>query len=353
MRKSISYVNELVIIKRININTKRIFMKTRMKSVVFKDETVVIDHLERFNRDEDDKVKIDLNPDLIKGNVTNIHLNGIHLISKELSIENGFYAVEIEHDFSFIKLHFEMEGDNQYVPDNAAERTIYIPGGHYNLFYLPKIKGELRYKTSKRKTLEITFTEAYLRKLFYPNFELTVPFLAEAIVQHKAFTMWETSKSISPQLYGLIEDILQCNYSGKIKTAYLESKVVEILSHLFSLIIRNDNTEDTILINETDFMKIQAVEQILKSRFREKHSLKSIAAEVGLNDFKIKKYFKIVFGTTVFSYLTQIKMEYAKMFLLENNCTIAEVSEGLGYKNQHHFTNVFKKTFGYLPSKLK
>jgi AraC-like DNA-binding protein len=328
-------------------------MKTMMKSAIFKDEVVVINNPIRFNKEDLVEKKINFDSKGIKGIITDIMLNGVHVVSRDLTIEDESYSIEVEHDFSFVKLHIEMEGDNEYCPDNVNERGIYIPKGHYNLFYLPKIKGVLNYKTKRRRTLEITFTAEYLEQLFYPNLKTTIPLLADAISNKTCFVMWETSKSISPKLNVLIEDVLQCSYSGTIKKAFLESKVVEILSYLFTIINEEENTQVNVELSACDYIKILKVENILKTRFKEKHTLASIVAEVGLNNFKIKKYFKLVFQNTVFNYLTNIRMEYAKQLLLEKDMSICNVSEELGYKNPHHFTVAFKKTFGYLPSKLK
>ncbi|OHT45680.1 hypothetical protein B0A80_15610 [Flavobacterium tructae] len=328
-------------------------MKTVMRSDIFKRELVVVNDPIRFNKEDLVEKKINYNYKGIRGVITDIMLDGVHLVARDLIIENEFYSIEVEHDFSFIKLHIEMEGDNEYCPENTSDRGIYIPQGHYNLFYLPKIKGILNYRTKRRKTLEITFTASYLEQLFYPNLKTTIPLLAEAIATHTSYAMWDTSKSISPKLNVLIEDILQCSYSGAIKKAFLESKVVEILSYLFTIINEEENTKVSVELSACDYVKILEVENILKTQFKEKHTLASIASQVGLNNFKIKKYFKMVFNATVFNYLTQVRMEYAKQMILEKDLPISVVSEELGYKNPHHFTVAFKKTFGYLPSKLK
>ncbi|RZJ52589.1 MAG: hypothetical protein EOO44_11350, partial [Flavobacterium sp.] len=217
-------------------------MKTMMRSEIFKKEVVVVNDPIRFNKEDLIEKKINYDHKGIKGIITDIMLNGIHVVSRDITIENDSYSIEVEHDFSFVKLHIEMEGDNEYCPEDKSQRGIYIPQGHYNLFYLPQIKGVLNYRTKRRRTLEITFTEEYLEKLFYPNLKTTIPLLADAITNQTPYAMWETSKSISPKLTILIEDILQCSYSGAIKKAFLESKIVEILSYLFTIINEEENT---------------------------------------------------------------------------------------------------------------
>ncbi|WP_163397706.1 AraC family transcriptional regulator [Flavobacterium fluviatile] len=328
-------------------------MKTMMKSDIFKKERVVVNNPIRFNKEHLLEKKINYDHKGIIGVITDIMLDGVHLVARDLCVTTESYSIEVEHDFTFVKLHIEIEGDNEYCPEDPLEKGIYIPQGHYNLFYFPKIKGVLNYRTKRRKTLEITFTEKYLEQLFYPDLKTTIPLLAEAIANNTTYFMWEKSKSISPKLYILIEDILQCNYTGAIKKAFLESKVVEILSYLFTIINEEENTKINEGLSLSDYDKIIAVDGILKSGFKEKHTLASIAAQVGLNTFKLKKYFKIVFDTTVFNYLTRLRMEYAKQLIAEKDFPVSTVSEELGYKNPQHFTVAFKKTFGYLPSKLK
>lgn len=328
-------------------------MKTMMRSDIFKKELIVVNDPIRFNKQDIIEKKINYDYNGIRGVITDIMLDGVHVVARDLHVEPGLYSIEVEHDFSFVKLHIEIEGDNEYCPENIEERGIYIPGGSYNFFFLPKIKGVLNYRTHRRKSLEITFTEEYLEQLFYPNLKSTIPLLAAAISNRLPYVMWEKSKGISPKLNLLIEDILKCSYTGAIKKAFLESKVVEILSYLFTIINEEENTPVNVELSDCDYFKIIEVENILKTRFKEKHSLASITAEVGLNNFKIKKYFKMVFNTTVFNYLTNVRMEYAKQLILEKDIPICVVSEELGYKNPHHFTVAFKRTFGFLPSKLK
>ncbi len=68
----------------------------------------------------------------------------------------------------------------------------------------------------------------------------------------------------------MIEDIIRCNYSGAIKKAFLESKVVEILSHLFTIINEEENTKINEGLSSCDYAKILEVETILKNQFKEK-----------------------------------------------------------------------------------
>lgn len=82
-------------------------------------------------------------------------------------------------------------------------------------------------------------------------------------------------------------------------------------------------------------------------------SMRNICQVIGLNDFKLKKGFKALFGVTVFEYLSSLRMQYAHQLLTDTSSSVFEVAYLLGYSEPYNFTKAFKKHFGYLPSKLK
>lgn len=74
---------------------------------------------------------------------------------------------------------------------------------------------------------------------------------------------------------------------------------------------------------------------------------------VGINQTKLKSGFKQLFGTTVFGYLTDIRMEKARLLILSEKKNVGEVADLVGYQHPHHFAAAFKRKFGYSPGKLK
>jgi AraC family transcriptional regulator, transcriptional activator of the genes for pyochelin and ferripyochelin receptors len=79
-------------------------------------------------------------------------------------------------------------------------------------------------------------------------------------------------------------------------------------------------------------------------------SLLTLARQVGLNDFKLKRGFRQVFGTTVFGYLHEHRMERARQLLEERRLNVTAVACTVGYANPSHFAGAFKRKFGVNPS---
>lgn len=79
-------------------------------------------------------------------------------------------------------------------------------------------------------------------------------------------------------------------------------------------------------------------------------SLLDLARQVGINDRKLKQGFRQVFGTTVFGYLHDYRMEQARLLLIEQKLAIALVAHTVGYSHLSHFATAFRKKFGVNPS---
>jgi len=82
-------------------------------------------------------------------------------------------------------------------------------------------------------------------------------------------------------------------------------------------------------------------------------TLTDLARQVGINDCTLKRRFRQVFGTTVFGYLHNYRMEQARTLLLENQLTIAAIAHRVGYNNLCAFSTAFRKKFGMSPREMR
>lgn len=82
-------------------------------------------------------------------------------------------------------------------------------------------------------------------------------------------------------------------------------------------------------------------------------SLHELAAMVGTNECTLKKGFKQEFGTTVFQYLFDFRMDLAVHYLLDTSLPIADIGVKLGYDYQSHFCTAFKRKHGVSPMEFR
>ena len=86
-------------------------------------------------------------------------------------------------------------------------------------------------------------------------------------------------------------------------------------------------------------------------RMAEPPSLQELANEIGLSLKKLKEGFKEVYGDTVFGFLFDYKMDFARKLLETGQHNVNEVGLKVGYSTASHFIAAFKKKFGTTPKK--
>jgi len=315
--------------------TEREIVKTYANG--FRTQKLIEEHMEYKNSD----VELDLKE---------IFLNGLHINIRHEKIKPPF-VMQVEHDFPFLKMHFEIKGSSQYIPNNDQSLPVSIPSGHYNFFFLPKVKGTLTYNRPIRKTLEINFTKGYLKRVFGHSFMEASSTFGEALKNDEPFLMWEQSKPITPRLHMIIQEIMDCTFDGPIKKIYMESKVMEILTILFNDLKHKKDFEKTLV--DEDYTKILEAGSMLRNNLRNPPTIPELSIITGINQFKLKQHFKLVFRKPIFTFITDLRMERAKQLIVDKGYTITETAYEVGYKNPQHFTAAFKRKYNYLPSSLK
>jgi AraC-like DNA-binding protein len=106
-------------------------------------------------------------------------------------------------------------------------------------------------------------------------------------------------------------------------------------------------------IRQSELDRIHQAKEILLQDIENPPSLLELAHRVGLNDYKLKSLFRQVFGTTVFGYLHQQRMQRAHHLLQTSDLTVTEVANLVGYTSLSAFSTAFKKFYRISPSHLR
>ena len=132
---------------------------------------------------------------------------------------------------------------------------------------------------------------------------------------------------------------------------YLKGKVYELLSLYFNPSEATDIAECPFLVDEENVRKIRNAKQIMLERMVDPPSLTDLANEIGLSLKKLKEGFKQLYGSTVYQFVLDHKMNHARQLLGSGSYNVNEVAIQLGYSNSSHFIEAFKKKFGTTPKK--
>lgn len=157
------------------------------------------------------------------------------------------------------------------------------------------------------------------------------------------------SSSITPKMQIALQQILNCPYQGAIARMYLESKVWELMALQLAQITEDSDRVRKYSIKPGDRDRIYQARKILGDRLNNPPCLKDLAKQVGLNECTLKRGFRQLFGTTVFGYLYQQRMEYARQLLEQRELSVGQVAKTVGYSSQSRFATAFRKKFGVNP----
>jgi AraC-like DNA-binding protein len=99
--------------------------------------------------------------------------------------------------------------------------------------------------------------------------------------------------------------------------------------------------------------RIYHAREILLQRLDNPPSLNQLARQVGLNECTLKRGFRSCFGTTVFGYLRNYKLEQARQLLEAGDMKVTEIARAVGYTSRSPFAAAFRKQFGMNPKEYQ
>lgn len=83
-------------------------------------------------------------------------------------------------------------------------------------------------------------------------------------------------------------------------------------------------------------------------------NLQDVASLVAsMSESKMKKLFKSVYNMSITEYIQRKRISVAEHMLIQTDLTIAEISRIVGYSNPSRLIEIFKRYYGFTPSKYR
>ena len=90
--------------------------------------------------------------------------------------------------------------------------------------------------------------------------------------------------------------------------------------------------------------------ELIQTRYAENLTIADLAAVARLSPFHFIRSFKRSVGRPPHQYLTNIRMERARVLLKTTNLTITDVAFETGYQSSGHFASIFRRHYGMTPT---
>lgn len=153
----------------------------------------------------------------------------------------------------------------------------------------------------------------------------------------------------TPAIQRCVSEMIHCSHLGTMKRLYMESKALELIA-LFGESDGYGSVGGSMLLCREDITKLQQTHKLVQNHFEQPLSIRELAKRVGMNEFKLKKGFRELFGMTIFELVRQKRMEKALWYMEVTRLNVAETAVSVGYSNASNFTTAFRKYYGCNPS---
>lgn len=158
-------------------------------------------------------------------------------------------------------------------------------------------------------------------------------------------------EKITSQMMAILNQLFNYNLGSPVRKMYFKGKIYELLSLFFGQNESGDIEQCPFLADEENVLKIRKAKDIILSRMAEPPTLPELADEVNIGLKKLKMGFKQIYGDSVYGFLLDYKLEYARKLLDSGSYNVNEVGLKIGYSTSSHFIAAFKKKFGITPKK--
>ncbi len=273
--------------------------------------------------------------------------------SIEYSIKRYYTHLPVtSEDIGMMKYHYHINEPHK----NYLELQYCITGNRYceeenctRCFELPA--DNCRGKVNTADVFSFYFTHTFLNQ-FTQNIKLNNR--KDEVLAFKYAASFTKTFPVCHRKRTVLDALVNHSYSGSLENIFVNAKIHELL--LYSLECLVDEKEEAFsckfLANELDREKILKAREVLLQHIGDPITIKELSRKVAINECYLKKGFKEIFGTTIFDFYQQQRMEHAKYLLYEKGLSVTDVSAILGYSSISHFSTAFKKHTGLKPCEL-
>lgn len=264
------------------------------------------------------------------------HTETEHQKERSLELKAGevylFFSLDGQVTFQFGPMYMRPLPANEsffiYNPTKSLTAQVQMPDGN--------------------RLIGIELSIAKMHRLFMPDGEAIqeLPFLGNTELQRPIYDQ----KTIGPNAQVILEDLFQAKLSSNAQRIANYGQILQLLGLHFHK-SEPDLASCPFLRDEDTMRRIHDAKNIIIERWQSPPTIKEIAAEVGLNEYRLKAGFKEVYGNTVYGYVMDTRLNHARRLLVGRQHSVNEIAFEIGYHNPSHFIAAFKKKFGTTPKR--
>jgi AraC-like DNA-binding protein len=176
----------------------------------------------------------------------------------------------------------------------------------------------------------------------------------EMVNASEPFSFFDMPLPITPKMKMVIHEIVTHSISDTIlSNVFYRTKIIELFGYQIEQASFHLHQKTETFLTSADKEKISQARELMINNVSESMPLSKVSRLVALNEFKLKKGFKEIYGKSPHNYLISFRINESMELLMNENLTIDAVAQMVGYSDMAHFSRAFKKEKGIPPGKYK
>ncbi|AYA37821.1 AraC family transcriptional regulator [Hymenobacter oligotrophus] len=279
---------------------------------------------------------------------TDYFLDGFQLTSMSGKLLQPLKA-ELEVNNPWVGMLFQFDGDTH--SRSCASRPMTLGASRQNVVGDETTRNHYTFQGEQSgrdfHMFSVHLTPEFFRNLVTSNAEW-LRMHERRLGRAEPFVLIPDGVAVTPMMRAIIQQIAECPYSGALKKMFLEARFLDLFVEQHEQMARS-----LYRLSTTERDLFYAIRDFLDAHYANPPSLLELARQFGTNDFKLKKGFKDLFGTTVFGYVAERRLAVAHQLITHTEQPLQEVAESVGFTNPAHFATAFKRKFGMAPSQMR
>ncbi len=225
--------------------------------------------------------------------------------------------------------------------------------GFGSIVYQPEWTGSFQFhRDSFFQSVAVYVDPLLLSSFMGEQYDLFPEKLVNIVTGNRGACFFQTFP-LPSDIHFLIDQVLNCPYTGVLKRVYLEAKAMEFIACAMSrLAVEKQMDFSEASLSSDDIQRVYAVRHFLLNHLDNPPSLIELARRSGANKNKLSHDFRKVFGTSIFEFIRISRLEHPKSLLEAKEMNVTQAAFEVGYAHQPSFTRAFRQYFGTHPEDM-
>ncbi|WP_158872248.1 helix-turn-helix domain-containing protein [Maribellus comscasis] len=195
------------------------------------------------------------------------------------------------------------------------------------------------------KNIAVYIHKTWFKKFLNPQND----YINNYILRQNNYFLFEEINFAMEEVITDIEAIFKTKVNDTLAPLNLYVDTLKLSNLFFEKILQRKSENTFVNIKPYDIQNLFKIKGIISDNYIDFPTMDYLSKESHMNERKLQKLFKQVFGESIYQFALSLKMREAKRLLQSKNYSVSEVGYLVGYSNLSHFSQKFREHVGISP----